>query len=134
MKFQVFQFQLSDEIIDQVNGGTPHPVFKSYLDCTMRPTEEGVIAARKHYREVAVIEAHDLHDVFTIGNIGEEDQIHRIAPMRSVSVGDVIVNMADRTAWIVDRYGFTELTEYTSNQVRVSYEWPQFVEEFVEAV
>lgn len=128
MKFQVFQFQLSDDIVDQVNSGTSHPVFKSFLECQMFPTEELVKASRKHYREVAVIEADTLNQVFTIGNIGEEDQIHRIAPMRSVSVGDVIVNMADRTAWIVDRYGFTELTEYTSNQVRVSYEWPQYVE------
>ena len=42
------------------------------------------------YKEVAHIDAEDLDEVFTIGNIGPEEKITRLASMHSLSVGDLI--------------------------------------------
>ena len=58
---------------------------------------------------VATIEAVDLNAVFEIGNIGPEDKIERLAPMHSISVGDVIVD-EDEKSFSVDSMGFSEIT------------------------
>ena len=50
---------------------------------------------------VATIEAVDLNAVFEIGNIGPEDKIERLAPMHSISVGDVIID-EDEKSFSVD--------------------------------
>tara|TARA_E500000318_G_scaffold112020_1_gene133440 strand:+ start:5185 stop:5490 length:306 start_codon:yes stop_codon:yes gene_type:complete len=62
------------------------------------------------YDIVAEIEAADLDEVFRIGNIGPEDKIARIAPMHSVSVGDVIRDNFGR-CFVVSSIGFTRLGE-----------------------
>lgn len=62
------------------------------------------------YEHVATIEAEDLEDVFRVGNIGPEEQIARIKPMHSVSVGDIIVDPKGH-AFIVKSFGFEMLVE-----------------------
>jgi hypothetical protein len=53
-----------------------------------------------------VIEAENYDDVFAISNIGEEEHlINRLAPMHSVSVGDVIVD-ENGNAVFVNMIGF----------------------------
>ena len=130
MKYRVFQFQLADSIIDRMSKGTAteadNTIYRQYLDCVMIPTVERVIAVRSCYKEVALIEADDLEQVFTIGNIGDEDNesaIQYLAPMHSISVGDVIVDESG-IAHLVDKIGFKELTQYTANQVE---EYVEFV-------
>jgi len=58
---------------------------------------------------VANIQATDLNDVFEIGNIGPENKIERLAPMHSISVGDVIVDESEKS-FSVDPMGFSEFT------------------------
>ena len=60
------------------------------------------------YSHVSNIEAADLNGVFHIGNVGPEENIERLAPMFSVSVGDIIVDEAG-IASVVDSFGFLEL-------------------------
>ena len=62
------------------------------------------------YDIVCEIEAADLDEVFEIGNIGPEEKITRIAPMHSVSVGDVIRDDRGR-CFVVSSIGFTRLGE-----------------------
>ena len=62
------------------------------------------------YDIVAEIEATDLDEVFEIGNIGPEEKITRIAPMHSVSVGDIIRDDRGR-CFVVSPIGFTRLGE-----------------------
>ena len=62
------------------------------------------------YDIVCEIEAADLDEVFKIGNIGPEEKITRIAPMHSVSVGDVIRDDRGR-CFVVSSIGFTRLGE-----------------------
>ena len=59
---------------------------------------------------VAEIEAADLDEVFEIGNVGPEEKITRIAPMHSVSVGDIIRDDRGR-CFVVAPIGFTRLGE-----------------------
>lgn len=62
----------------------------------------------EHYNLVARIEGEDLNDVFEFGNIGPEENIERLLPMHSVSVGDIIE--LDGVYSIVDPIGFAPIT------------------------
>lgn len=64
----------------------------------------------KAYKEVAVIEAKDLNEVFEIGNIGPEEKIERLDRMHSISVGDVIRDDRGR-CFVVAPFGFTRFGE-----------------------
>lgn len=82
---------------------------EALLNITFRPNAEVIKYARNHYQKVAVIEAEGFDDVFAISNIGEEEHlITRLAPMHSVSVGDVIVDEAGHAVF-VDMFGFGEV-------------------------
>jgi hypothetical protein len=62
------------------------------------------------YEEVAIIEAEDLDEVFKIGNVGPDDMITRLAPeMRSVSVGDIIIDTTTDEWFAVAAYSFKKV-------------------------
>jgi hypothetical protein len=82
--FTVYQINLSDDDFDAHR--------ETYLNTTFNPTEESILTARNLYKPVAHIWAETLGGVFDIGNIGPEKYIDRLAPMHSISVGDVILN------------------------------------------
>tara|TARA_Y100001973_G_C5009270_1_gene237565 strand:+ start:128 stop:448 length:321 start_codon:yes stop_codon:yes gene_type:complete len=64
------------------------------------------------YEGVAIITADDLEHVFAVGNIGPNDRIERIAKeMRSVSVGDIIVDMETEERFAVAGFGFNKIEE-----------------------
>ena len=107
MKYDVYQFVLSDSMIDEVNSSeSQRPVFyEKYLNVTWKPTAESILEAKEYFKKVATIEAENFGQVFEIGNIGPEENITRHDRMHSVSVGDVIVR-EDGTAKFVDRIGF----------------------------
>ena len=80
---------------------------ETFANITFRPSAELIANARKHYQKVAVIDAVSFDDVFAISNLGEEEHlITRLAPMHSVSVGDVIIDEAGNSVY-VDTFGFT---------------------------
>jgi len=62
------------------------------------------------YEEVCEIEADSLDEVFEIGNIGPDEKIRRFdfQPMRSISVGDVIMNEYNEL-FVVQPLGFQGL-------------------------
>lgn len=112
MNYAVFQINLTNEQVNEVNTSKDYPAFyKAYLDTTFRPTQESVLAARGMYEQVAVIEAADLEGVFHIGNMGPEEKITRLAPMHSVSVGDVVVD-EDGNAFVVASFGFDPIVGF----------------------
>jgi hypothetical protein len=101
-KYTVFQINLSDE---QRNT---HAIRELFLDTIMSPTDKAIAAARDLYEKVAVIEADSFSDVFDIGNIGPEQNIQRIAPMHSVSVGDIIMSESGEVKYVAP-YGFNPI-------------------------
>lgn len=63
--------------------------------------------AKPLFRHVATIRARDLDHAFQISNLGPEDNINRILPMHSLSIGD-IVKCYD-TEYVVAMIGFEEI-------------------------
>jgi hypothetical protein len=98
-KFFLFQVNLSDEQYENAE------IKNKYLDIIMKPTQESIRSAVGLYEMVAEIDAEDLDQVFQIGNIGPEENIKRLKPMHSVSVGDVILDDKGNASF-VDSYGF----------------------------
>jgi hypothetical protein len=97
--FKVFQIRLSDEDYDKIHetGHVSVPKNKARIEIHVATYEDKDISSlvreafdRGFYDHVADIEAADLEDVFTVGNVGPEELITRHAPMHSISVGDVI--------------------------------------------
>lgn len=110
MQFKLFQIHLSDAEYDAVNANGHHavPKQKAKLDIHFADNQGELASeafAAGYYTHVANIDANDLNDVFEIGNIGPEENIERIAPMYSVSVGDLIEDEAG-LRFVVANYGF----------------------------
>jgi hypothetical protein len=101
-KYTVFQINLSDEQYDN------NVVREMYLDTIMGPTDGAIAAARELYEKVAVIEADSFDGVFQVGNIGPEQNIERLAPMHSLSVGDIIVADSGEVVYVAP-YGFNQI-------------------------
>ncbi len=79
------------------------------------------------YREVALLKAEGdspLEQAFRLTNHVEEQWqrnreilwFSKDEPLRSTSVGDIIVSLSSGTAWAVDRVGFQLIAEYNANQ------------------
>ena len=98
-KYTVFQINLSDEQYET------HAIRELYLDTIMSPTDNAIAAARDLYEKVAVIEADSFSGVFEVGNIGPEQNIERLAPMHSISVGDIILAESGEIKYVAP-YGF----------------------------
>jgi hypothetical protein len=100
MKYSVYQIQLTDAEIDQINDkghdAVPAQVAKLKMIMDFSGDRIGQTAYEAfdagYYTHVANIEADCVNDVYTIGNIGPQKSIQRLSPMSSVSVGDIIVN------------------------------------------
>ena len=97
-KFNLYQIQMTNEIVDAVNAGETVPAYSMKQAMTMDFKGEriGQIAgdafAEEYYTHVSTITANDLKQVFEIGNLGPESNIERLSRMASVSIGDIIVD------------------------------------------
>jgi hypothetical protein len=98
-KFTVYQINLTDEEYEN------RDLREMYLNTIMDPTPDAIQKASNLYCTVAEIDALNFEHVFEIGNIGPEQNIKRLKPMHSVSVGDVILD-SEGNARYVDDFGF----------------------------
>ena len=119
MRYTVFQFKLSNEAADEVNrvgwadAQKQFPEVQIQLDVSFSGGSEGFSAwMSEYYSPVCNIDAATLNGVFQIGNMGPEESIERLAPMHSVSVGDVIRDNEMGTYHMVDGEGFTQLLSF----------------------
>ena len=112
--YQIMQINMTQEQVDELNHlrsrGMDLPEWYQKREATLwRPSADAILDAWEHYETAAYIKAADLDEVFQIGNIGPEDNIERMGPMHSISVGDVIVDTFYNVAWYVDSFGFGQL-------------------------
>jgi hypothetical protein len=109
--YRIMQINLTQEKVDEVNRSKGvYPEWYQKREATLfRPSADAILDAWDHYETAAYIKADDLDEVFEIGNIGPEDNIERMGPMHSISVGDVIVDTGYNVAWYVDSSGFGQL-------------------------
>ncbi len=114
--FKVFQIRLTDAEIDLINEEGHEAVHKNSLRLSMNFGKNDIneISAdafnRGYYTHVSNITALDLEGVFHVGNMGPEELIERLAPMHSLSVGD-IVEGADGVKHVVADFGFKKVDE-----------------------
>lgn len=62
------------------------------------------------YEFVAIIDGRSLDDVFATSNMGDPDRetlIERIQPMHSLSVGDIVHDLADDVTYLCENVGWT---------------------------
>jgi len=111
MKYLVKQINLTGSqiaLINESKGKLPD-FYNRYLKATEFPKKEAIQAAYTDYELVAIIEANNLDEVFAIGNgMGDQNAITRLGRMKSVSVGDIIVD-EDGKEVFVDTFGFEEV-------------------------
>ena len=124
MRYTVFQFHLSREASDAVNSLGWDDAMKKFpeveiqLKVSFSGGSDGFNAwMSEYYNPVANIDAATLNGVFQVGNIGPEESIERLAPMHSVSVGDVIRDNEMGTYYMVDGMGFTQLLSFLEKEV-----------------
>ena len=116
--YKLFQIQLTDQEVDIINKANNHNTVPKNIariklgmackdnDCSMLVKDS---FAKNYFSNVANITAATLEGVFHTGNIGPEENIERLKPMHSVSVGDVIEDTVDGRLWIVADFGFQEV-------------------------
>jgi hypothetical protein len=115
MQFTVKQIRIERSVYDEVNAlgheaaANKYPEYAARMETSFKGSLGYLPEYSVYYVPVCEIDAVDLDDVFKIGNIGPEASITRLAPMHSVSVGDIIENTAG-TQYMVDSFGFKELT------------------------
>ena len=112
MKYKLHQIHLTDAEVDQVNESGHDSVHKQKLKLDMNFGDTPVVAREAmrlgYYNHVSNIEADSLEGVFHVGNVGPEHNIERLAPMYSVSVGDVVED-SNGVQHVVASYGFKQL-------------------------
>lgn len=110
MKYSIYQIRLTHTEREAINGMEDpysHAKFKAYHDSKIEEFDK----AKGYYVKVAEIEANDLEHVFHISNSGQaEENITRLAPMHSISVGDIVVDGND-IQWGVAGFGFDEVQD-----------------------
>jgi len=104
---KVFQIVIDSNLSELINseGWDCHVNAKSYL--LAKDGDAKIALQNGCYTHVANIVADDINHAFEAGNIGPEDRIERLAQMRSVSVGDILVDREG--AWLVMPVGYREV-------------------------
>jgi len=70
---------------------------------------EEIEAISDQYELVAMIDAKDPEQAFTIGNMWNEDRMNIVGPMHSISVGDIIEDLTTGQTLVVEKFGFSEI-------------------------
>ena len=95
MRFTVHQIQIARSVYNEVNAlgheeaAVKFPEYRAYMDTMFQGSKGYKAEYANFYAPVCVIEADNLNRVFDIGNIGPDERIERLAPMHSISVGDI---------------------------------------------
>ena len=115
MIYKLYQIHLTDAEIDLINEEGHDAVHKQSLklDMNLRKNDTGRIAKdafnRGYYTHVSNITADTLEGVFHVGNMGPEENIERLAPMYSCSVGDIVEDETGHQS-VVAAFGFKDVT------------------------
>jgi hypothetical protein len=113
-QFKLYQIHLTDAEVDLINAEGHDAVHKQSLklDMGLRKNDTGAVAGdafrRGYYTHVSNITAESLENVFTVGNMGPEENIERLSRMYSVSVGDIVEDETGKQS-VVDSFGFKEV-------------------------
>ena len=112
IKYKIFQIKLTDAEVDIINEEGHDAIHKNSLrlDMNLGKTDTAFVAAdafrRGYYTHVSNITTEGgLEGVFYVGNMGPESSIERLAPMHSLSVGDIVEDATGIKSVVAD-FGF----------------------------
>jgi hypothetical protein len=112
IKYKIFQIKLTDAEVDIINEEGHDAIHKNSLrlDMNLGKTDTAFVAAdafrRGYYTHVSNITTEGgLEGVFHVGNMGPESSIERLAPMHSLSVGDIVEDATGIKSVVAD-FGF----------------------------
>ena len=114
MQYQVHQIRLTEAEVDKINAEGHDSVESHKMKLDMSFTDDAGSIAKSafdkgYYTHVSnITTTKGLEGVFETGNIGPEENIERLAPMHSVSVGDIVID-PDGNKHVVASYGFKEV-------------------------
>lgn len=128
IKFAVYQPTLTDAQIDELNAAgswSAKPEFTAYADVTTGTFRDAggkqekvnalVAAALAHnlFKHTADVQAESLEAVWSIGNHRPNPRIEETGkfPMKSISVGDILVSSQSGMGYYCDRMGWVQINE-----------------------
>jgi hypothetical protein len=123
--FYVYQPMLTDAQVNEVNarGWDAHPAYaKIDLLFSKDDAWDRIKDALAYYHHAATVDCATPDEVFEVTNIGPEYLITRHGPMRSGSVGDVLIATDHSAAYVCLSFGWLELTreQFGEFQMHVS--------------
>lgn len=111
MSYCLYQPRLTDEQADALNSGLcPHTAYLRLSSLDDDNAYLRVADALDYYRHTATVDATNPEEVFEVTNIGPEAAITRHFPMRSGSVGDVIIDRDTGAGYICASWGWVEMS------------------------
>ena len=115
MKYKLFQIHVTKAEHDKINAEGHNSVEKHKLKLDMSFARDNTSSIAKeafdkgYYTHVSNITTEKgLEGVFEVGNIGPEENIERLHPMYSTSVGDIVVD-PEGNKHVVASFGFKEV-------------------------
>ena len=114
MQYQVHQIHVTDAEVKKINTEGHNSVEKHKMKLDMSFSEDASAIAKSafekgYYTHVSNITTDKgLEGVFEVGNIGPEENIERLQPMYSTSVGDIVVD-PEGNKHVVASIGFKEV-------------------------
>jgi len=114
MQYQVHQIHVTDAEVKKINTEGHNSVEKHKMKLDMSFSEDASAIAKSafekgYYTHVSNITTDKgLEGVFEVGNIGPEENIERLQPMYSTSVGDIVVD-PEGNKHVVASFGFKEV-------------------------
>ena len=114
MKYKLFQIHVTKAEHNKINAEGHDSVEKHKMKLDMSFSKDEASIAKKafekgYYTHVSNITTDKgLEGVFEVGNIGPEENIERLHPMYSTSVGDIVVD-PEGNKHVVASFGFKEV-------------------------
>lgn len=124
--FNIYQNQFDKATRDELNrigwdeAAAKFSSVRTHLATSFKGSEGFEPTMSSDYSLVAWIRADGLEEVFAISNLqNRESRVTRVAPMHSLSVGDVVEDIVAGRYFMVDRMGFSEI-EFRKAEVQTS--------------
>jgi hypothetical protein len=116
-RYVVYQTRISEPLRAQINRRNPDAM--KYFDASCNQFDGNYKKANDlcMYVRAGVIRADQLEDVYRIGNIGPLDQIVENNRLRSVSVGDIVVDEDTGEKFFCASFGWEPVTEKINDYV-----------------
>lgn len=115
--YEILQIVLSADLRRDINNLSRadserrYPEYFAYVETSAFGSAAYARHMSSHYTVVGTVLADDPEEAFTLLNLwNDESRVERYLPMRSLSVGDILRDTEANTAYMVDGFGFEEVS------------------------